>query len=360
MPGAYRFHPRYAVVVFVVIVVTMYFLGPYQREDFYPQHFPRPSLGEGWIVDNNLPVRLARSDRIYKKMLNERKRLIQKFGPNPKDIAMFPPDKDPWPAYTVWDYFPPAYNCPHEVERIGALGDGGKWVCGLSRIQTKKDCVIYSVGINYESSFEADILENTEHCEVWGYDWKVRGFGPQIPKHLLKRTHFHQFGLAGSDKQKEGDESPMYTLDTLMRRNGHTHIDILRVDIESLEFDVMNSLIKSYLATGAHSPDSNDSSDTHQPLPFGQLLMEIHVWGKKFPEFLAWWELLEEAGLRPFWTEPNLVYQNYNKQSNSDLAEYSFLNIKGENAFIKDRAPSQALHPQDSNERIQIHAPDRD
>lgn len=32
------------------------------------------------------------------------------------------------------------------MERIGALGDGGKWVCGLSRLEEKRDCVIYSLG----------------------------------------------------------------------------------------------------------------------------------------------------------------------------------------------------------------------
>lgn len=45
--------------------------------------------------------------------------------------------------------------------------------------------------------------------------------------------------------------------------------------------------------------------DKGQPLPFGQLLLEIHVWGEwdSFQKFLGWWEMLEEAGLRPFWTE---------------------------------------------------------
>ena len=40
-----------------------------------------------------------------------------------------------------------------------------------------------------------------------------------------------------------------------------------------------------------------------EPLPFGQLQLEVHVWDKKFTDFMKWWELLEEAGLRPFWTE---------------------------------------------------------
>ena len=41
---------------------------------------------------------------------------------------------------------PPTFDCPHELERIGAVGDGGKWICGLSRIEDKPDCVIYTFG----------------------------------------------------------------------------------------------------------------------------------------------------------------------------------------------------------------------
>ena len=106
----------------------------------------------------------------------------------------FPPNTPPWPPYTVWDFFPPAFNCPWEVERIGVLGDGGKFVCGFSRVIEKPKCVIYSIGINHESSFvlfpvdlpriadqdvntscrfEAELLERGKNCQVWGYDFSV-------------------------------------------------------------------------------------------------------------------------------------------------------------------------------------------
>lgn len=49
--------------------------------------------------------------------------------------------------FATGDFFPAAFNCPHEVERHGALGDGGKWVCGLSRLKDKQDCVVYSFGM---------------------------------------------------------------------------------------------------------------------------------------------------------------------------------------------------------------------
>jgi len=73
---------------------------------------------------------------------------------------------------------------------------------------------------------------------------------------------------------------------------GHKFVDILKVDIEGAEYTAFESFIKAY-------------KDKDEPLPFGQLLIELHVWGdyNNFEKFLGWWEMLEEAGLRPFWTE---------------------------------------------------------
>jgi hypothetical protein len=49
-----------------------------------------------------------------------------------------------------------------------------QYVCGLPRItQTRKEkCVIYSFGVERESSWEAEILETTD-CEIWMYDFSV-------------------------------------------------------------------------------------------------------------------------------------------------------------------------------------------
>ena len=58
-----------------------------------------------------------------------------------------------------------------------------------------------------------------------------------------------------------------------------------------------------------------------KPLPFGQLQIELHTWNRKFPELLEWWQKLEQAGLRPFFQEPNLVYNNYNRGKDQDLTE---------------------------------------
>ncbi|EAU87466.2 hypothetical protein CC1G_02225 [Coprinopsis cinerea okayama7 len=302
-------HPAYTLLVAVALLTTLYLLVPHDVEP------------GSWASERELERRLRRSAIIYDRALENRRALIEKFGPAQEEIALFPPNRAPWPPYTVWDFFPAAFNCPHEIERIGVLGDGGKWTCGLSRLEHRKDCIVYSFGINNESSFEAEILERTNHCQIWGYDFSVPSFGPEIHLSLANRTHFSDVGLAGEDQP--GGNPPMYRLETLMKLNNHTHIDILKMDIEGWEFESLRTFILPYVESG-------------EALPIGQLQVEIHIWDKTFPEFLEWWTLLEASGLRPFWTEPNLVYQNYDPKGTktADLAEYSFLNVKGTNVFI--------------------------
>ena len=97
---------------------------------------------------------------------------------------------------------------------------------------------------------------------------------------------------------------------------GHTHIDILKIDIEGWEFETMTTLLNPYIASG-------------KPLPFSQLQLEIHIWSKTFAEYLSWWESLEAAGLRPFWTEASCARLNLScllliiNNNNSILAKSS-------------------------------------
>ncbi|KAJ7175494.1 hypothetical protein C8R46DRAFT_867321, partial [Mycena filopes] len=55
------------------------------------------------------------------------------------------------------------------------------------------------------------------------------------------------------------------------------------------------------------------------------LQLKIYLWHFSSAEFVHWRDSLEDAdaGFRPFWTEPNLVYQNYDGDGATDLAEAS-------------------------------------
>jgi hypothetical protein len=87
-------------------------------------------------------------------------------------------------------YFEPDFTCRHE-RRIGALGDGGKWVCDPHRLQNKS-CLVYSIGSNGDTSFEQAILDEIgHHCEIHTFD--PGNFGA-----VVNRTGavYHEWGLA--------------------------------------------------------------------------------------------------------------------------------------------------------------------
>lgn len=104
------------------------------------------------------------------------------------------------------------------------MGDGGKWVCGLSRIvesSRAKPCVIYSFGVRDESSFENEILSRT-NCEVWAYDFSVVDFGVQLEPANRDRASFMQAGIAG--KTDTARDPPFYSIRDLMKMNGHEYM----------------------------------------------------------------------------------------------------------------------------------------
>ncbi|KAH9069716.1 hypothetical protein EDB83DRAFT_392699 [Lactarius deliciosus] len=75
--------------------------------------------------------------------LKTRQGLIKKHGPSKEEIKS-------GASYTIWDFFVLSFPCPHHVEGIGILGDGGKWVCGMDAKQ--ESCVIYSFGASHLTS----------------------------------------------------------------------------------------------------------------------------------------------------------------------------------------------------------------
>ncbi|KAJ9142279.1 hypothetical protein NKR19_g7271 [Coniochaeta hoffmannii] len=205
------------------------------------------------------------------------------------------------------------------MERVGRMGDGGKWVCGMSKFEASsrvRPCVIYSFGVRDESSFENEMLSRTD-CEVWAYDFSVVDFGEQLEHGNRARAKFMQVGIAG--KTDKNRSPPFYSIADLMKMNGHDYIDILKMDIEFAEFEAMDGLSADFPA------------DKGYELPIGQLMIEIHLFKDRMnsKKYLEWWERLESRGLRPAWTEPNLiaVTMNANGDKDPNMAEYTMINV---------------------------------
>ena len=68
--------------------------------------------------------------------------------------------------------------------------------------------------------------------QVWGYDFSVDDFGPQIPRSQRHRVHFAPYALGGEEKHGPNDQPKLYTLDALMRMNGELGNSINIKDFE--------------------------------------------------------------------------------------------------------------------------------
>ncbi|KAI9452236.1 hypothetical protein BJY52DRAFT_947626 [Lactarius psammicola] len=132
--------PTVVAVVLLITVVLILLLRPFSATLHGYSSYYRNVFGPS----RSLRTWLADEEARYAVAVQERLELIKKWGP--RDDAV-----DPYPThgelYTIWDFFIPAFQCPHRVQRVGTLGDGGKWVCGLDRVAKQDKCVIYSFGL---------------------------------------------------------------------------------------------------------------------------------------------------------------------------------------------------------------------
>ena len=92
----------------------------------------------------------------------------------------------------------------------------------VRKFSCRRDSIL-TIVFAYSKPSSDDLLSQTKHCEVWGYDFSVNSMGPQISNSHKHRTHFVKVGLAGTDAFGPEVENKMYTLETLMKMNGkHT------------------------------------------------------------------------------------------------------------------------------------------
>ncbi|KAL1581807.1 hypothetical protein WHR41_09464 [Cladosporium halotolerans] len=173
--------------------------------------------------------------------------------------------------YNVGDLLRPTFFCPFDMERIGKLGDGGKWVCGMSRLEAQSHgpssdanpdatLVVYSFGVEHDSSFEAALLARL-NAEIWGFDYSVDGWADEVPPN--SRAHFTKAAISATTDRQQSP--PKLAVHDIMAANGHDFIHIMKMDIEGSEFEALEAFIAWAEEAGK------------KVLPVGQLLLELHL-----------------------------------------------------------------------------------
>ncbi|KAL7563646.1 hypothetical protein ACA910_013382 [Epithemia clementina (nom. ined.)] len=209
--------------------------------------------------------------------------------------------------------YEPEISCRHE-QRIGKLGDGGKWVCDPYRIAEKPDCLVYSVGSNNDFSFEEEVFATIgSHCEIHTFDpADYSAQAAKLRRQMLKLSrrkmnlHYHKWGIAG---ENQGDQ--YLTVNETVHRLGHVgrKVDIFKIDCEGCELTTFNTWI------GLH--------DTIQIM---QVLVEVHATSYRYidPGTEEFFEGMKKEGYAIFHKEANIQYWT------TGAVEYSFLKLAPE------------------------------
>lgn len=174
-------------------------------------------------------------------------------------------------SWSHWwqNHWEPTWSCPLE-ERVQykgedskeTSGDGGKWVCDVPYISKDKNCLVYSIGSSGDYAFELGIRELLG-CEIHVFDPINLGYPPN---ETVTNIYAHDWGLALEDAIITNHT--MKSLLTMITDLGHLNktINILKIDIEGLEFGIVNN-------------DIFWDTLTNNRVEINQLLIELHFQG---------------------------------------------------------------------------------
>ena len=146
------------------------------------------------------------------------------------------------------------FTCPHE-ERIGAMKDGGKYVCDpRSILLASKDrlenhhgngCLLYisSANVN-EYKFEEALMETIGDCEIHVFSPNTELETGSSPNGI----YLHPWGFRGSDSNTNNDPNKFKTFGETLQTLGHCGktIDVFSLDCEGCEFYLFKDLFRDH------------------------------------------------------------------------------------------------------------------
>lgn len=198
-----------------------------------------------------------------------------------------------WNGKRAYDLYEPEWVCDTE-KRVGPgsinIGDGPKFVCAPESLSEENDCLVYSIGSNYDFSFEEGIRKHASNCEFHTFDGTLNLTKRPLPAGLAaKRIHFHHWNLGTKSGTLENGWATK-TIEDTVSELGHTGrtIHVFKIDCEKCEFGVM--------------PRVTEMVKNGQ-LEIGQIQVEMH--GTNAGQIERLFQSIRSAGFALFHKERN-------------------------------------------------------
>lgn len=230
-----------------------------------------------------------------------------------------------WDGKEAYDMYEPEWVCDSE-KRVGPedinTGDGPKFVCAPDSLEQESNCLVYSIGSNYDFSFEDGIRKHASNCEFHTFDGTMDLANRALPTDLEKRIHFHNWNVdtVSGTSEKGWVTKTIEEIVSELRHVGRT-IQVFKIDCEGCEYGVMPHLI-----------DMVKNGD----LVIEQIQIEMH--GKDAAEIQTFFQTMRSAGYAIFHKE-----RNHWGCKGYGCVEYAFISmIQAKKLFIQSHCLPQA------------------
>jgi hypothetical protein len=247
-----------------------------------------------YLIDRDAFYQQLPSQYVQKRRIEDQARLLEVYKKDPEGFLKKYAGVD---RTFLFDAVIDAKN----TVRVGNLGDGGKWVSDPQSLRT--GTVVYSFGAGAEISFDAE-MAGLYGCEVHCFDPTpsvVRDFASCRPGQTVGkgRFWFHALGLGpvslvpekADELVLQGEKCKVKHLNEIAAELGHSHVDILKIDIEGGEMAALTEIL---------------ASGTLSRLSVKQLMVEFHLWDDDhWGSFVNIISLLSERGYLLFRKEFN-------------------------------------------------------
>jgi Methyltransferase domain len=192
------------------------------------------------------------------------------------------------------------YPCLYGTNAIGmnswiSIEDGHKYGCGINVI--KGVPIIYSFGSDQRQDFELTVLDLRPDAKIFVFELDT---GLMVPvNQRVSSISYNNYGLGYPNSVQRNDAGfveharNLRNLSALMAMNGHSYIDVMKIDCEGCEWDFIEK-------------------EAEVLSRVGQLMIEVHsnvddkVFNANAKNIISFIEKLEAHDLRLFHKEPNL------------------------------------------------------
>ena len=148
----------------------------------------------------------------------------------------------------AYDPFEPEWVCEDE-ERLGkrtySIGDGPKFVCAARVLRSFPRCIVYSIGSDWDFSFEKAVHERAPNCEIHTFDGTMDLSKRALPLDLESNNiHFHNWNIIS--KSQTCSSNSCETYESTKGALGHHGLDVtvLKIDCEFCEHVVLPEILQ--------------------------------------------------------------------------------------------------------------------